>query len=176
MLANGIDLVVVDNTNPHPWETEPYTDAARAAGYQIVILNFLPREFEKHMASQKVTPEKPDAHEVPEQSMREHIADFLNYNDLLDKSFTPDPTRHFNYHWDGEKQDVVKLPGTAKHFDYNTLITITPKEYHTLKETVGTKFLPPSRRSSPCGRTGLFEEFLLSPDRNQSSFSIPIKR
>ena len=137
MLANGIDLVVVDNTNLHPWETETYTDAARAAGYQIVILNFLPREFEKHMASQKVTPEKPDAHEVPEQSMREHIADFLNYNDLLDKSFTPDPTRHFNYHWDGEKQDVVKLPGTAKHFDYGTLITIAPEEYHTLKDSIG---------------------------------------
>ena len=37
------------------------------------------------MAAQKVTPEKPDAHEVPESSMREHIADFNNYNELLDK-------------------------------------------------------------------------------------------
>lgn len=86
MLANGIDLVVVDNTNPHPWETEPYTDAARAAGYQIVIMNFLPREFEKHMSAQKVTPGKPDAHEVPEQSLREHMSDFWAYNDLLDKA------------------------------------------------------------------------------------------
>lgn len=78
MLANGIDLAVVDNTNLHPWETETYTDAARAAGYRIVIMNFLPREFEKHMAAQKVTPGKPDAHEVPEPSMREHIAEKTN--------------------------------------------------------------------------------------------------
>ena len=140
-LANGIDLVVVDNTNLHPWETEPYTNAARAAGYQIVILNFLPREFEKHMAAQKVTPEKPDAHEVPEQSMREHIADFWAYNDLLDKATVPDPNRHFNYRWDDEKQDVLKLPGTAKHFDYDTLITIAPEEYHALKDSIGDPIL-----------------------------------
>ena len=140
-LANGVDLVVVDNTNLHPWETEPYTAAARDAGYQIVIMNFLPREFEKHMAAQKVTPEKPDAHEVPEQSMREHMADFWDYNDLLDKTTVPDPNRHFNYRWDDEKQDVVKLSDPPKHFDYDKLITIAPEEYHTLKDTIGKTML-----------------------------------
>ena len=69
--------------------------------------------------------------------MRERIADFLNYNDLLDRSFVPDPTRHFNYRWDDGKQDVVKLPGTARHFDYDTLITIAPEEYHMLKDSIG---------------------------------------
>ena len=141
MLANGIDLVVVGNTNLHPWETEPYTDAARAAGYQIVIMNFLLREFEKYRAAQKVTPGKPDAHEVPEQSMREHIADFLNYNDLLDRSFVPDPTRHFNYRRHDGKQDVVKLPGTARHFDYDTLITIAPEDCNRLKNAIGDQVL-----------------------------------
>ena len=141
MLANGIDLVVVDNTNLHPWETEPYTDAARAAGYQIAIMNFPPREFEKHMAAQKVTPGKPDAHEVAEQSMREHIADFLNDNDLLDRSFVPDPTRHFNYRRDDGKQDVMELPGTARHFDYDTLMTIAPEDYNRLKNAIGDQVL-----------------------------------
>ena len=141
MLANGIDLAVVDNTNLHPRETEPYTDAARAAGYQIAIMNFPPREFEKHMASQKVTPEKTDAHEVPEQSMREHLADFWAYYDLLDKDTVPDPNRHFNYRWDDGKQDVVKLPGTARHFDYDTLITIAPEDYNRLKNAIGDQVL-----------------------------------
>ena len=149
MLANGIDLAVVDNTNLHPWETEPYTNAARDAGYQIIIMNFLPREFEKHMAAQKVTPKKPDAHEVPEQSMREHISDFCAYNDLLDKSSTPDPTRHFNYRWDDEKQDVVKLPDPPRHFDYDTLITIAPEEYHSLKDSIGKQILALCGSSSP---------------------------
>ena len=93
------------------------------------------------MAAQKVTPEKPDAHEVPEQSMREHIADFWAYNDQLDKTTVTDPNRHFNYRWDDEKQDVVKLPGTAKHFAYDKLITIAPEEYHNLKDSIGDQIL-----------------------------------
>ena len=81
--------------------------------------------------------------------MRERIADFLNYNDLLDRSFVPDPTRHFNYRWDDGKQDVVKLPGTARHFDYDTLITIAPEEYHSLKDSIGKQILALCGSSSP---------------------------
>ena len=140
-LAKRIDLVVVDNTNLHPWETEPYTVAARAAGYRIILMNFMPREFEKHMESQKITPEKPDAHEVPESSMREHIADFNNYNELLDKNAVPDPTRHFNYRWDDDLQDVVRVSTPVKPFDYDTLIQITPETYHELKDRIGKEIL-----------------------------------
>ena len=140
-LAKGIDLVVVDNTNLHPWETEPYTDAARTAGYRIILMNFQPRELEKHMAAQKVTPEKPDAHEVPESSMREHIADFNNYNELLDKNAVPDPTRHFNYRWDEDIQDVVRVSTPVKPFDYDVLIQITPDTYHELKDMIGKMIL-----------------------------------
>ena len=140
-LAKGIDLVVVDNTNLHPWETEPYTSAARDAGYQIILMNFKPREFEKHMEAQKVTPEKPDAHEVPESSMREHFADFYAYNDVLDKNAVPDSTRHFNYRWDDTLQDVVLVSTPVKPFDYDTLIQITPETYHELKDTIGGKIM-----------------------------------
>ncbi|MBQ3345208.1 MAG: AAA family ATPase [Kiritimatiellae bacterium] len=140
-LAKGIDLVVVDNTNLHPWETEPYTTAARAASYRIILMNFKPREFEKHMEAQKVTPEKPDAHQVPESSMREHIADFNNYNELLDKNAVPDPARHFNYRWDETLQDVVRVPTPVKPFDYDVLIQITPETYHELKEKIGMQIL-----------------------------------
>lgn len=140
-LAKGVDLVVVDNTNLLPWETEPYTSAARAAGYRIILMNFQPREFEKHMAAQKVTPEKPDAHEVPESSMREHIADFNNYNELLDKNAVPDPTRHFNFRWDEYLQDVVRVPTPVKPFDYDVLIQITSEAYHELKDMIGKRIL-----------------------------------
>ena len=146
-LAKGIDLVVVGNTNLHPWETEPYTDAARAAGYRIILMNFMPREFEKHMEAQMVTPEKPDAHEVPESTMREHIADFYNYNELLDKNTVPDPTRHFNYRWDDYLQDVVRVSTPVKPFDYDVLIQITPEPYHSLKDKIGEKVLEMMRYS-----------------------------
>ena len=129
--------MVVDNTNLQPWKTEPYTAAARAVGYRIFLMNFMPREFEKHMESQKITPEKPDAHEVPESSMREHIADFNNYNELLNKNAVPDPARHFNYRWDEYLQDVVHVSTPVKPFDYDTLIQITPETYHELKDKIG---------------------------------------
>ena len=140
-LAKGVDLVVVDNTNLHPWETEPYTTAARAAGYRIILMNFMPRAFEKHMESQKVTPEKPDAHEVPESSMREHITDFNTYNELLDKNAVPDPARHFNYRWDEYLRDVIRVPTPVKHFDYDVLIQIPSASYHDLKNRIGEKIL-----------------------------------
>ena len=140
-LAKGIDLVVVDNTNLHPWETEPYTDAARAAGYRIILMNFMPREFEKHMESQKVTTEKPDAHGVPESTMREHIADFYAYNDLLDMNAVPDSTRHFNYRWDETLQDVIRVSTPVKPFDYDILIQIAPETYHALKDKIEAEVL-----------------------------------
>ncbi len=39
-LANGVDFVVCDNVNLSPWQTEPYTQAARAHGYQIIFMAF----------------------------------------------------------------------------------------------------------------------------------------
>ena len=51
-LANGTDVVICDNTNLQPWQTEPYTRIARENGYRIIFLNFLPRELWKHVQSQ----------------------------------------------------------------------------------------------------------------------------
>ena len=60
--------------------------------------------------------------------MREHIADFWAYNDLLDKATVPNPNRHFNYRRNEGDLNVVKLPDMAKHVDYDTLITIAPEK------------------------------------------------
>ena len=140
-LAEGIGLVVLDNTDEHPWETQPYTDAARTAGYRIVFLNFLPRSLEAHLAAQQVTPEKPDAHQVPEDSLREHIADFLAYNDLLVPGAIPDPARHANFRWDEESQTLVRLATPVQPFDFDDVITIPPDAYHEYKEKIGEMVL-----------------------------------
>ena len=147
-LAEGIGLVVLDNTDEHPWETRPYTEAARAAGYRILFMNFLPREFEKHLAAQQVTPEKPDAHQVPEDSLREHIADFWAYNDLLEPGAAPDPARHADYRWDEEKLDLVRLDTPVIPFDFDVVITIRPEEYHELKDKIGEMVLERMKRDN----------------------------
>ena len=140
-LKKGIDLVVVDNTNLKPWESEPYTNAARAAGYRIVLFNFLPREFEKHLAAQQITPEKPDAHQVSAELLKRFIAEFHLYNDLLDKNFVPDPKVHINCVWDEETMQLKKVNSPVHHFDYDDMLVIDPKEYHMLKDKIGEMML-----------------------------------
>ncbi len=145
-LAEGIGLVVLDNTDEHPWETRPYTDAARAAGYRILFLNFQPRALEAHLAAQQVTPEKPDAHQVPEDSLREHIADFLAYDELLRPGAVPDSARHADYRWDEDTLTLVRLDTPVVPFDFDDVIVVKPEDYHALKDGIGDLVLAQIRR------------------------------
>ena len=144
--AEGIGLGVLDNADEHPCETRPYTDAARAAGYRILFLNFRPRSLEAHLAAQQVTPEKPDAHQVPEDSLREHIVDFLAYDDLLRPDAVPDPARHANYRWDEETLSLVRLDTPVVPFDFDDVIRVGPGDYHALKGKIGEMVLKRMRR------------------------------
>ena len=136
-LAEGIGLVILDNTDEHPWETRPYTDAARAAGYRILFLNFLPRSLDAHLAAQRVTPEKPGAHQVPEGSLREHIADFLAYDELLRPGAVPDPARHADYRWDEKSRKLIRLHTPVIPFDFDEVIVVKPEDYRALKDRIG---------------------------------------
>ena len=139
-LRRGIDVVICDNTNLMPWQTAPYTDNARKYGYRIIFLNLSPRELYKHVQAQKVTPEKPDAHGVPEAQLAEFIHDFNTYNALLDKNTGIDRSRHFHYNWDSRLLQPVAV-GYAQHFDLDEVITVAPSEYHQVKQTIGKRFV-----------------------------------
>ncbi len=139
-LKCGVDVVICDNTNLVPWQTEPYTAAARKYGYQIIFLNLPPRELYKHVQSQKITPEKPDAHEVPEECLIRFINDFNKYNPLLSRKHTVDPVQHHHYIWNKEKCRP-EIAGQAQHFDLDHLITVAPEDYHTAKLNIGESFL-----------------------------------
>ena len=139
-LAKDVDVVVVDNTNLRPWETEPYTDAARVAGYRIVFLNFAPRAIEKHLAAQQVTPERPDAHQVPREVLLRFIEFYHQYNVLFDHGASPHPEL-VSFRWDANQNKAVPTEIPAKPFDYDDKLDISPDEYHTLKEIIGEMML-----------------------------------
>ncbi|GAA7318382.1 hypothetical protein HpM067_15200 [Helicobacter pylori] len=63
-LESRIDIVVCDNTNFESWQSKPYADMARGFGYKILLIDFKPRELELHLEAQKITQERPDAHQV----------------------------------------------------------------------------------------------------------------
>ena len=139
-LQRGVDVVICDNTNLLPWQTAPYTDSARKYGYRIIFLNLTPRELYKHVQAQMVTPEKPDAHGVPEDQLIEFINDFNTYDSLLSKESPIDHLRHFHYLWDDISMSPVAT-GPARHFDLDNVITIEPHEYHQAKYSIGERFL-----------------------------------
>ena len=139
-LARGTDVVICDNTNLVPWQAEPYTTAARSFGYQVIFLNLPPRELCKHVQAQKITPEKPDAHEVPEECLIRFIRDFNNYNPLLSQDSVIDPQRHHHFVWNQQKYYPERV-GMAQHFDLDHLVTVKPDEYHAAKECIGDNFL-----------------------------------
>lgn len=133
-LEHGTDIVICDNMNLLPWQSQPYTDAARAYNYQVLFLNFLPRELEKHLAAQVVTEQKPDAHGLSRELLERFIQNFYDYNDLLDKNSALDVKRHRDFAWDNTKNVAVETGNLSLHYDSDAIITIRPDEYQEMKE------------------------------------------
>lgn len=132
-------VVICDNTNLIPWQTVPYTDAARKWGYQILFVTFVPRGLEKHVQSQMVTPEKPDAHGVSREVLIRFIDEYETYNVLLNRTEAIDQSLHKNYEWDLELNSRVESEKPCPHFDLDKTIVIQPDEYHNIKRTIGSE-------------------------------------
>ncbi|HQL86189.1 MAG: hypothetical protein BWX73_02450 [Lentisphaerae bacterium ADurb.Bin082] len=140
-LKRGIDVVICDNMNLLPWQSQPYTDAARKYHYRIIFLNFLPRELEKHLAAQVVTEEKPDAHGLSKELLERFIQNFHDYNDLLCRSTVRDIRRHRVFVWNDVDKKAMDTGDLAQYFDADAVVTIHPNEYHDLKQTLADKVL-----------------------------------
>lgn len=139
-VKRGVQVVICDNTNIAPWQTEAYTELARKHNYQIVVITLDPREVEKHVASQKVTPQKPDAHEVSENILKTMIQEYYIYDDLLNPRIFIDEGKHLQYKWDTDSNSK-SITGIAKHFDSDYIIRILPNEYKNIQKIIGTKIL-----------------------------------
>ena len=140
-IRNRTEVVICDNINIAPWQTSPYTDAARKNGYQILLITFEPRELAAHIASQQVTEEKPDAHNVPEKELKRFILEYYLFNPLLDVRTKINPFIHKNYKWDSNLKKRIPAEGHSPHFDYDKLIVIYPDEYNEMKQIIGKKVL-----------------------------------
>ena len=139
-IKNRVEVIICDNTNIMPWQTEPYTKLARENNYQIIVLTLDPRELEKHIEAQKVTPQKPDAHGVEEEILKRMINEYYQYDDLLNPRIVIDETKHIHYKWNKETKQK-EIDGLAKHFDCDKVIRILPNEYREIQKTIGAKIL-----------------------------------
>jgi len=139
-IQNKLDVVICDNTNIAPWQTEEYTKFARKYNYQIIFITLDPRELYKHVESQKVTTQKPDAHEVSEEILKMMMKEYHIYDDLLNPKILIDKNKHVQYKWNVEKNRKTII-GTAKHFDSDYIIRILPNEYKEVQKHIGNKIL-----------------------------------
>ena len=139
-LKNNINVVVCDNTNIAPWQSEPYTSLAKEYGYQVLCITLDPRELEKHVLSQQVTPQKPDAHEVSEEILKRMIDEYYKFDDLLNPRIVIDEEKHMHYEWSDEVLKKVPV-GIAQHFDVDFVIRILPDEYKEYQNKIVSKVL-----------------------------------
>lgn len=135
-LERGIDVVICDNMNLLPWQSQPYTDAARQYQYRVLFLNFLPRELEKHPAAQAVAEEKPDASGLSGESWERFIRFFNDYNDLLDRNTPRDIKRHHKFVWNDIDKAAMDTGELAPYFDADAVITIRPDKYQEMKNNL----------------------------------------
>nr|WP_233707320.1 DUF1887 family CARF protein [Helicobacter cetorum] len=127
-LKDNTDIVVCDNTNLESWQSKPYTDAARSFGYKILLVDFKPRELQEHLKAQKITKERPDAHQVPEDVLKRMFKEHRISSPCLDKTKilredTLECPNH--YKWDDVKC-AKQAQGIAKHYDYDFYLERIP--------------------------------------------------
>ena len=137
----GVPLLICDNTNLSPWQCEEYTTCARRHGYHVVVVGYAPRALADHVRSQQVTPQKPDAHGVPESTIREMIQEYADYKKLLDKHYVIDPRSDVRERWNDETLTVEKTDEPLKHYDADEVIELLPHEYEAAKHEMPARVL-----------------------------------
>ena len=111
-IDKGIDLIINDNTNLSSWQSEPYIEAGKNAGYQIIIIEYEPRCLNEHVESQIMTEDRPDAHGVPKETIIKMINEYHEFK----KSF-------------------------SEHNNADFVIEILPHEFHSAKKSIGGNIL-----------------------------------
>ena len=139
-IENKLDVVICDNTNLSPWETEAYRNLAREYNYQILIITLDSREIEEHILSQRITKENPNAHGISEETLKNMIRRYYTFDDLLNPKIMVNPNNHVNYRWDREKEERVDIR-VSKHFDSDMVLRIVSSEFKEKQLTIGQEVL-----------------------------------
>ena len=139
-IENNVDVVICDNTNLSPWETEAYTNLAREYNYKILIITLDPREIDEHILSQRITKENPNAHGISEETLKNMIRRYYTFDDLLNPKIMVNPNNHVNYRWDREKKKRVDIR-VSKHFDSDMVLRIVSSEFKEKQLSIGQEVL-----------------------------------
>ncbi|GHV13162.1 hypothetical protein AGMMS49938_07250 [Fibrobacterales bacterium] len=126
-------IVICDNTNLLPWQSEPYTTTAREFGYRIILLNLYPRKLEEHI--------KDNIHQLPQETLSHFIDNFNKFNDLTDKNKPRNQQLHHAFKWSEEQHCSVDTGKLANYFDFDYKIEIAPSDFVERQKTIWNEVL-----------------------------------
>ena len=140
-IDRGTYLVICDNTNLSPWETEPYATYARAHRYQIIMIDYAPRDLAQHLAVQQVTEENVAAHNIPARDLSEMLKRYHQYHKYLNRLRPVDNNGGPAFTWSNELQTMVPTDEPIKNYDYDHLLTVQPNQYRRAKREIPRQIL-----------------------------------
>ena len=127
-MKDDVPIVICDNTNLMPWQSEAYTNGAREQGYDVLFVDFKPRDIVEHVKAQEVTETRPGAHGIEKKIVERLLCDYYQYSDLLYKDTAIDKERHVTYIWDNKKKQRVISSEPSKYFDLDFLVVLEPDD------------------------------------------------
>ena len=177
-LQNNLDLVICDNTNIEPWEAKPYYEMAKEYKYDVILMNFSPRDIVKHFAIQ--TQDDNYQHTIPLDKLYEMETSYKTYQELLYRSSFPtskQPKRKYTE----ETNSVEISEELSELFYYDYLITISAKDYLSIKEIIGETIIKKIRTYSldeinliPSIYKKIIQEFNKKSDKTLTAYDLKI--
>lgn len=124
-LLTGKELVILVNSNLHPWEANPFAIAAKEAGYTTLMLHY----------------QENDACYCPKGPIRDLVNEMHKYEVFLNKRFVTTNKNVGNFCIDVKTGALMESDTPVESFLYDKLITISPTSREAIQPVIGDAIL-----------------------------------
>jgi len=136
-LKDNVDVVICDNTNIEPWESNLYYHIAREFDYRVILMDFEPRDISAHIDAQSNDDYK---HNIPKDILEDMKNSYFNYKELTERSSYP-KSNHIKKGYDEKSKMVKETDGISELFYYDSLIKISATDYFKVKEIISNMIM-----------------------------------
>ena len=130
-------LVICDNTNIEPWEANIYYQLAKEYNYEVILMNFEPRDIASHLQAQVNGDYE---HNIPKEVLESMYNSYALFEELTQKSSYP-TSKHLKKDYDEATQQVQIQDEYSELFYYDKLIKVSSEDFEILKDSIGELIL-----------------------------------
>jgi len=143
-LEDNLYLVICDNTNIEPWEANIYYQLAKKYKYEVILMNFEPRDLISHLKAQSNDDYK---HNIPKEILENMYNRYNLFDELTQKSSYP-TSKHLKKYYNEVTQQIEVKDEYSEAFYYDDLIKISSEDFNKLQENIGNLILNKIREYS----------------------------